>query len=57
VQSRWRLVRRIAAYAAGFRAEVEIDFANPVIGRQSYSFDLSPERFRREICRARTFAA
>ena len=23
-------------YAAGFRAEVEIDFANPVIGRQSY---------------------
>jgi UDP-3-O-[3-hydroxymyristoyl] N-acetylglucosamine deacetylase len=42
-------------YAAGFRAEVEIDFANPVIGRQSYSIDLSPERFRREICRARTF--
>src|SRR6195952_4573137 len=23
-------------YSAGFRAEVEIDFANPVIGRQSY---------------------
>src|ERR1700736_6566017 len=42
-------------YAAGFRAEVEIDFANPVIGRQSYALDLSPERFRREICRARTF--
>jgi UDP-3-O-[3-hydroxymyristoyl] N-acetylglucosamine deacetylase len=42
-------------YAAGFRAEVEIDFANPVIGRQSYMLDLSPERFRREICRARTF--
>jgi UDP-3-O-[3-hydroxymyristoyl] N-acetylglucosamine deacetylase len=40
---------------SGFRAEVEIDFANPVIGRQSYTFDLSPERFRREICRARTF--
>jgi len=33
-------------YAAGFRAEVEIDFANPVIGRQSYMLDLSPERFR-----------
>src|ERR1700694_1776454 len=30
-------------YAAGFRAEVEIDFANPVIGRQNYSLDLSPE--------------
>jgi UDP-3-O-[3-hydroxymyristoyl] N-acetylglucosamine deacetylase len=44
-------------YASGFRAEVEIDFTktNPVIGRQSYLLDLSPERFRREICRARTF--
>jgi UDP-3-O-[3-hydroxymyristoyl] N-acetylglucosamine deacetylase len=42
-------------YAAGFRAEVEIDFANPVIGQQSYTLDLSPERFRREISRARTF--
>jgi UDP-3-O-[3-hydroxymyristoyl] N-acetylglucosamine deacetylase len=41
--------------SSGFRAEVEIDFANPVIGRQSYSFELGPERFRREICRARTF--
>ena len=42
-------------HAAGFRAEVEIDFANPVIGRQSYMLDLNPERFRREISRARTF--
>jgi len=42
-------------YSAGFRADVEIDFANPVIGRQVYSLDLSPERFRREISRARTF--
>jgi len=42
-------------YAAGFRAEIEIDFANPVIGRQKYVFDLNPERFRREIARARTF--
>src|SRR3979411_1175705 len=42
-------------YAAGFRAEIEIDFTNPVIGRQNYKLDLSPERFRREICRARTF--
>jgi UDP-3-O-[3-hydroxymyristoyl] N-acetylglucosamine deacetylase len=42
-------------HAAGFRAEVEIDFANPVIGRQKYVLDLNPERFRREICRARTF--
>ncbi|MGB8397367.1 UDP-3-O-acyl-N-acetylglucosamine deacetylase, partial [Bradyrhizobium sp.] len=42
-------------FAGGFRAEVEIDFANPVIGRQSYSLDLGAESFRREIARARTF--
>jgi UDP-3-O-[3-hydroxymyristoyl] N-acetylglucosamine deacetylase len=42
-------------YAAGFRAEVEIDFTNPVIGRQNYTLDLSADRFRREISRARTF--
>jgi UDP-3-O-[3-hydroxymyristoyl] N-acetylglucosamine deacetylase len=42
-------------HAAGFRAEVEIDFTNPVIGRQNYTLDLSAERFRREISRARTF--
>jgi UDP-3-O-[3-hydroxymyristoyl] N-acetylglucosamine deacetylase len=49
----WTAARR--PHAAGFRAEIEIDFTNPVIGRQSYSLDLSPERFRRELCRARTF--
>src|ERR1700704_2913905 len=42
-------------HAGGFRVELEIDFANPVIGQQSYTLDLSPERFRREISRARTF--
>ena len=42
-------------HAGGFRVEVEIDFTNPVIGQQSYMLDLSPERFRREISRARTF--
>jgi UDP-3-O-[3-hydroxymyristoyl] N-acetylglucosamine deacetylase len=42
-------------HAAGFRAEVEIDFTNPVIGQQRYTLDLSPERFRREVSRARTF--
>jgi UDP-3-O-[3-hydroxymyristoyl] N-acetylglucosamine deacetylase len=41
--------------ASGFRVEVEINFASPVIGHQVYNFDLSPERFRREIARARTF--
>jgi UDP-3-O-[3-hydroxymyristoyl] N-acetylglucosamine deacetylase len=42
-------------YAGGFRAEIEIDFANPVIGKQSFALELSPERFRRDISRARTF--
>ena len=42
-------------HAGGFRAEVEIDFANPVIGRQNFSLDLNPESFRREVSRARTF--
>jgi UDP-3-O-[3-hydroxymyristoyl] N-acetylglucosamine deacetylase len=42
-------------HAGGFRVEAEIDFANPVIGRQNYSIDLNPESFRREISRARTF--
>lgn len=41
--------------ADGFRADIEIDFANPVIGRQHFSIDLNPESFRREISRARTF--
>src|SRR5246500_3385375 len=30
-------------YAGGFRAEVEIDFANPVIGCQTFSLELSAE--------------
>jgi UDP-3-O-[3-hydroxymyristoyl] N-acetylglucosamine deacetylase len=42
-------------HAAGFRVEVEINFANPVIGRQNFSLDLNPESFRREVSRARTF--
>lgn len=42
-------------WADGFRADIEIDFANPVIGRQNFSIDLNPESFRREISRARTF--
>src|SRR4051794_4473726 len=39
----------------GFRIDIEIDFASPVIGHQDYSIDLNPESFRREISRARTF--
>ena len=48
-------VAELRPYADGFRADVEIDFANPVIGRQSFSLDLNPESFRRDISRARTF--
>lgn len=39
----------------GFRAEVAIDFANPLIGRQTAGVDLDPVAFRRDVARARTF--
>jgi UDP-3-O-[3-hydroxymyristoyl] N-acetylglucosamine deacetylase len=42
-------------YTRGFRIEAEIDFDNPLIGRQSVAFDLEPGIFRRELARARTF--
>src|SRR6187200_2372650 len=48
-------VGELRPHAGGFRVEIEIDFANPVIGRQNYSIDLNPESFRREVSRARTF--
>ena len=37
------------------RFEVEIDFAQDAIGRQIFAADLTPETFRRELSRARTF--
>ena len=39
----------------GFRLEVEIDFKEAIIGRQSKMLQLTPQTFRREISRARTF--
>jgi UDP-3-O-[3-hydroxymyristoyl] N-acetylglucosamine deacetylase len=39
----------------GSRVEVEIDFANPLIGRQSIGIDVTAESFRNELARARTF--
>ena len=39
----------------GFRVELDIDFAHPLIGRQSVALDIEPETFRRELARARTF--
>ena len=48
-------VGELLPYASGFRADVEIDFAHPQIGRQAFAFELTAESFRHEICRARTF--
>lgn len=48
-------VAELRPYADGFRADIEIDFANPVIGCQNFSLDLNPASFRREVSRARTF--
>jgi UDP-3-O-[3-hydroxymyristoyl] N-acetylglucosamine deacetylase len=42
-------------YASGFRLEIEINFDNPLIGRQTIATDLDPDSFRRELSRARTF--
>jgi UDP-3-O-[3-hydroxymyristoyl] N-acetylglucosamine deacetylase len=42
-------------YPQGFRLEIEIAFDNVLIGRQAIAFDLTPESFRREVARARTF--
>jgi len=39
----------------GFRIELDIDFAHPLIGRQAFALDIEPETFRREMARARTF--
>ena len=40
---------------AGFRMDVEIDFASPVIGRQRLQYEMGPGIFRHELSRARTF--
>lgn len=39
----------------GRRLEIELDYAHPIVGRQSYSADVTPELFRREMASARTF--
>jgi UDP-3-O-[3-hydroxymyristoyl] N-acetylglucosamine deacetylase len=42
-------------YSRGFRVEVEIDFAHPLIGKQALAIEVGPRTFRREVARARTF--
>jgi UDP-3-O-[3-hydroxymyristoyl] N-acetylglucosamine deacetylase len=39
----------------GFRVDVEIEFNHPLIGRQACAVDVTPETFRNELARARTF--
>jgi UDP-3-O-[3-hydroxymyristoyl] N-acetylglucosamine deacetylase len=39
----------------GSRIEVDIDFANPLVGRQSFAIDVNASSFRKELARARTF--
>ncbi len=42
-------------YESGFRLDIEIDFPSLLIGRQQIALDVTPERFRRDLSRARTF--
>jgi UDP-3-O-[3-hydroxymyristoyl] N-acetylglucosamine deacetylase len=48
-------IGELRPHARGFRVEVEIEFDNPLIGRQALGLDVDPASFRREIARARTF--
>lgn len=41
----------------GCRFDVTIDFDTPVIGRQNLVLDLTPDRFRHDLARARTFGS
>jgi UDP-3-O-[3-hydroxymyristoyl] N-acetylglucosamine deacetylase len=45
----------LVPYERGFRVDVEIDFAHPLIGRQAIGLEVEAASFRREIARARTF--
>jgi UDP-3-O-[3-hydroxymyristoyl] N-acetylglucosamine deacetylase len=49
-----RMIR--LAPGRGLRVHYAVDYAHPMIGKQSVrNFDVTPDRFEREICRARTF--
>ena len=39
----------------GSRIEIEIDFANPLVGRQEFAMEVNAQSFRKELARARTF--
>jgi UDP-3-O-[3-hydroxymyristoyl] N-acetylglucosamine deacetylase len=48
-------VGELRPYSRGLKVEVEIEFDNPLVGRQSFALDCRPDTFRTEIARARTF--
>lgn len=45
----------LTPYDRGFRVDVTIDFAHPVIGEQAIALEVEATTFRREVARARTF--
>ncbi|MEP6590744.1 MAG: UDP-3-O-acyl-N-acetylglucosamine deacetylase [Gemmatimonadota bacterium] len=47
--------RYVVAPGKGLRVTATIEWDHPVIGRQSASFDISADSFRRDIAAARTF--
>ncbi|MBK8007773.1 MAG: UDP-3-O-acyl-N-acetylglucosamine deacetylase [Rhizobiales bacterium] len=50
-----RMMGEFLPYDAGFRVEIEIDFDHVAIGRQRFAGMITPEVFREELSRARTF--
>lgn len=40
---------------SGYKLDIEIDFDSPAIGRQRHAVELTPDVFRTDIARARTF--
>jgi UDP-3-O-[3-hydroxymyristoyl] N-acetylglucosamine deacetylase len=42
-------------HSRGLRIEAEIEFDHPLVGRQAYAVDVTPNVFRTELARARTF--
>jgi UDP-3-O-[3-hydroxymyristoyl] N-acetylglucosamine deacetylase len=48
--------KSVAVYPSNtFKITYTIDYANPLIGRQTLSLDITDQSFEQEICRARTF--
>jgi UDP-3-O-[3-hydroxymyristoyl] N-acetylglucosamine deacetylase len=50
-----RATAELLPYDAGFRVEVDIEFDHVAIGRQRYAGMITPDVFRDELSRARTF--